>query len=61
MLPPSSPTLSEHESGCEPTADEDLIEQGKRELQQLGLADASKVESGYVVRMPKAYPVYDEH
>jgi protoporphyrinogen oxidase len=42
-------------------SDEDLIEQGKRELQQLGLADASKVESGYVVRMPKAYPVYDEH
>ena len=41
--------------------DEDLIEQGKRELQQLGLADASKVEAGYVVRMPKAYPVYDEH
>ena len=40
-------------------SDEDLIEQGKRELQQLGLADASKVEAGYVVRMPKAYPVYD--
>ena len=29
--------------------------------QELGLADASKVEAGYVVRMPKAYPVYDEH
>jgi protoporphyrinogen oxidase len=41
-------------------SDEDLIEQGKRELQALGLADASKVEAGYVVRMPKAYPVYDE-
>jgi protoporphyrinogen oxidase len=40
--------------------DEELIEQGKRELEQLGLADASKVEAGYVVRMPKAYPVYDE-
>ncbi len=26
----------------------------------LGLVDPSKVESGYVVRMPKAYPVYDE-
>jgi len=23
--------------------------------------DADKVEAGYVVRMPKAYPVYDEH
>ena len=41
-------------------SDEDLVEQAKRELQQLGLADASKVEAGYVVRMPKAYPVYDE-
>jgi protoporphyrinogen oxidase len=41
--------------------DEELVEQGKRELEQLGLADSSKVEAGYVVRMPKAYPVYDEH
>ena len=40
-------------------ADADLVEQGKRELQQLGLVDASKVEAGYVVRMPKAYPIYD--
>jgi protoporphyrinogen oxidase len=42
-------------------ADEDLIEQGKRELGILGLVDPSKVESGHVVRMPKAYPTYDEH
>ncbi|MGZ6912649.1 MAG: NAD(P)/FAD-dependent oxidoreductase [Acidimicrobiia bacterium] len=42
-------------------SDEDLVEQAKRELQQLGLADSSKVEAGYVVRMPKAYPVYDEY
>src|SRR4029078_198125 len=42
-------------------SDADLVEQGKRELQALGLADASKVEAGYVVRMPKAYPVYDEY
>jgi protoporphyrinogen oxidase len=40
-------------------SDEDLVEQGKRELQHLGLVDASKVEEGYVVRMPKAYPFYD--
>ena len=26
----------------------------------LGLVDADEVEAGYVVRMPKAYPVYDE-
>ena len=43
-------------------SDDDLVEQGKRELEQLGLIDdVAKVEAGYVVRMPKAYPVYDEH
>jgi protoporphyrinogen oxidase len=41
--------------------DEELVEQGKRELGVLGLVDPSKVEAGYVVRMPKAYPFYDEH
>ncbi len=41
--------------------DEVLIEQGKRELGILGLVDPAKVEAGYVVRMPKAYPFYDEH
>ena len=41
--------------------DEELIEQGKRELGILGLVDPAKVEAGYVVRMPKAYPFYDEH
>ncbi|MEX0663754.1 MAG: NAD(P)/FAD-dependent oxidoreductase [Acidimicrobiia bacterium] len=41
-------------------ADADLIEQGKRELCAIGLlADPSRVEAGYVVRMPKAYPMYD--
>jgi protoporphyrinogen oxidase len=40
-------------------ADADLIENGKRELEQIGLVDASHVESGYVVRMQKAYPFYD--
>ncbi|HEX2070498.1 MAG TPA: NAD(P)/FAD-dependent oxidoreductase [Thermoleophilaceae bacterium] len=40
--------------------DEQLIEQGARELGILGLVDPDKVEAGYVVRMPKAYPFYDE-
>jgi protoporphyrinogen oxidase len=40
--------------------DAELIEQGKRELGILNLVDPSKVEAGYVVRMPKAYPFYDE-
>jgi protoporphyrinogen oxidase len=40
--------------------DADLVELGKRELEAIGLVKASDVEAGYVVRMPKAYPVYDE-
>ncbi len=41
------------------TADADLIELGKRELARLGLVRPEEVEDGTVVRMPKAYPVYD--
>jgi protoporphyrinogen oxidase len=41
--------------------DDQLVAQAKREIDELGLADASRVEAGYVARMPKAYPVYDEH
>jgi protoporphyrinogen oxidase len=39
--------------------DHRLIELGKRELEVLGLVKAPEVEDGRVVRMPKAYPVYD--
>jgi protoporphyrinogen oxidase len=41
------------------TSDEDLIALGKKELVALGLANAEDIEDGAVVRMPKAYPVYD--
>ena len=41
-------------------SDAELIEQAKRELHHLGLVDPAKVEAGYVVRVPKAYPVYDD-
>jgi len=40
-------------------SDEDLVARGARELEILKLSQADKVEAGYVVRMPKAYPVYD--
>jgi protoporphyrinogen oxidase len=40
--------------------DEELIARGTRELAALGLGDPTIVEAGYVVRQPKAYPVYDE-
>jgi protoporphyrinogen oxidase len=41
------------------STDRALIDQAKRELEQLGLAAASDVEDGVVVRVPKAYPIYD--
>ena len=41
-------------------SDGELIELAKRELDQLRLCAPAHVEMGYVVRMPKAYPVYDE-
>src|SRR5205085_4518100 len=41
-------------------ADRDLIELGTREMALIGLIDPAKVVDGTVVRMPKAYPVYDE-
>ena len=41
--------------------DEDLVAFGIRELATLGLVPPDRVEAGYVVRVPKAYPVYDEH
>jgi protoporphyrinogen oxidase len=40
--------------------DADLIALASRELVQLGLAEASDIKDGCVVRQKKAYPVYDE-
>lgn len=40
-------------------SDAELVELGKRETELLGLARARDVEDGCVIRMPKAYPVYD--
>jgi protoporphyrinogen oxidase len=39
--------------------DDDLVDLAARELEELGLAPRSKVERGYAVRVPKAYPMYD--
>ena len=41
--------------------DKDLVALGTAELEQLTLVKKDTVETGHVVRMPKAYPVYDEH
>jgi protoporphyrinogen oxidase len=40
-------------------SDEQLIELARRELERLGLTGGADVEEGRVVRVPKAYPVYD--
>jgi protoporphyrinogen oxidase len=39
--------------------DQQLIELAKREIVELGLAQAGEIEDGTVVRMRKAYPMYD--
>ena len=39
--------------------DDELVKMGARELEELGLAKADKVVFGFVVRVPKAYPMYD--
>lgn len=42
------------------SSNEELIELGKKEFEQIGLGKAIDVTDGYVVRQQKAYPVYDK-
>ena len=42
------------------TPDAELVALATKEIEAIGLASSEIVERGYVVRMPKAYPVYDE-
>ncbi|MFH1831809.1 MAG: NAD(P)-binding protein [bacterium] len=39
--------------------DQELVELGKQELEQIGLAKATDVRDGMIMRIPEAYPVYD--
>ena len=41
--------------------DNELIDLAGREIEQLNLATQADVLDGFVIRQPKAYPVYDEH
>jgi protoporphyrinogen oxidase len=41
--------------------DYDLAQLAIREAGQLGLIKASEIKDAFVVRMPKAYPIYDRH
>ena len=40
-------------------SDRDLVALATKELTQLGLADGARVRAGHVMRVPKAYPIYD--
>jgi protoporphyrinogen oxidase len=42
------------------TDDDALVTLATTELATIGLVEPTQVERGYVVRMPKAYPVYDD-
>jgi protoporphyrinogen oxidase len=42
------------------SCDEDLVRLATTELERLGLVAAGEVRAGHVVRVPKAYPVYDD-
>ncbi len=39
--------------------DADLVALARREIAELGLVPAERVTDGHVVRVPKAYPIYD--
>jgi protoporphyrinogen oxidase len=39
--------------------DDELVGRATRELEAIGLATADRVETGHVVRVAKAYPIYD--
>ena len=41
------------------TPDDELVNLAYEELQRIGLSAGAKLVKGFVVRMPKAYPVYD--
>jgi protoporphyrinogen oxidase len=41
------------------SSNRELVELGRREVGALGLVDPERVAGGRVVRVPKAYPVYD--
>jgi protoporphyrinogen oxidase len=42
------------------SSDSDLVKLATQELEKIGLGSAADVRKGYVVRQPKAYPVYDQ-
>jgi protoporphyrinogen oxidase len=67
MVPDASKTCLGLEYFCTAADDisslsnDQLIELAKTELASIGLVDPASIVDATVVRVPKAYPVYDEH
>lgn len=66
MVPDSKMTLLGMEyfcfegQGLWSMSDEALIELARTEVKKIGLAESAEIEGGVVVRVPKAYPIYDD-
>lgn len=43
------------------STDDELVEFAAHELKSLNLIEANQIKTGFVVRQPKAYPIYDTH
>lgn len=41
------------------SSDEELVAMARREIEAIGLVASDRVEGGHVIRVPKAYPIYD--
>lgn len=41
------------------SSDGELVDLARREIDAIGLLGAERVEGGHVIRVPKAYPIYD--
>ena len=52
-------TSASRATGCGPVDDADLVELATQELEPARPGAGAKVVDGTVIRMPKAYPIYD--
>ena len=52
-------TSASRATTCGTPSDAELVARATRELDAIGLAPAARVDGGHVVRVPKAYPIYD--
>ncbi len=66
LCPDDGRTVLALEMWCYPedalwqASDSDLIQLGRQDLALTGLVDPAAIEDGYVVRIPRCYPVYEK-